>query len=1092
MRVYYLFLLSIFVFVSNCNKKGKEERENIEAKPSHLFEKLDSNVTNVSFENNFNETLYFNFINYSYIYNGGGVAVGDINNDGLEDIYFSSNEGANKLYVNKGNFNFEDITVSAGVIDNEGWSTGVSMIDINNDGWLDIYVCKSGVPLNNELRRNKLFINKRNGSFVEMSKEFGLDSPAFSTQAYYFDFDKDGDLDVYLVNHRADFQNNVYIDERIKRQIDPLMSDQLFENVGMKFIDISKKANISNKAWGLSASIGDFNEDGWEDIYVANDFLDADFLYINNGDGTFKNEVNSVFEHITTNSMGSDFADVNNDDRLDLVVVDMVSSDHKRSKENMATMSTANFLKMVDNGYHYQYMSNMLQINQGKGVYSEIGQLSGIAKTDWSWAPLLADFDNDGLKDLIVTNGIYHDLSNQDFRNRMKQNIMNRKKVTLEEAIAMMPSSKIPNQVFRNTDGYTFNQVNELWGITENVNSNGIAYADFDNDGDLDLVINNQKEIASIYKNNQKNNFVGLTLKGNKNNKNAIGAKVKLFSKDQSQVQYVYPCRGFQSSVTNRVYFGLGKENLIDSLVVTWSSGKSAVIKDVKINEFLLVDENKDARSLEKQINSEFNLKLMESSEFGIDFIQQEVKFNDYKRQLLLPQKQSEKGRALCVGDVNNDKRDDFFVGNGKGKSGKLYLQLESGKFIESSSAEFLKDALYEDASATFIDIDLDGDLDLYVGSGSYEDDLESDYLKDRVYINNGLGKFLKSEKYSSDLKMVSSVVKVCDYDKDGDSDLFVGGGVIPGQYPSAYPSKLFKNDNGLLVDQTEEVLKDFKELKMVNDAVFSDIDGDGDDDLLIVGEWMPICIFKNTEDGFEKIENPELENTDGWYFSIYATDIDSNGTTDYLIGNLGMNNKYHPSSARPLHVYAKDFDQNNNVDVVLSKESKEGVLLPVRGKECSSEQLPVLNSKFKTYKQFANADLSDIYGDLGLDKSIHFKVHNFGSLLLKNNGSLNFTLKQLPIQAQFGPTNAFITIDDNKLEKQILGAGSLYEAEVETVRYDSNKGYVLNYLNNGLNAKSLNIFDELEVKSMSPIIIGDKKYTIVLCKDSKLKFLKS
>ncbi|MDY8135143.1 VCBS repeat-containing protein [Aquimarina sp. 2201CG5-10] len=1089
-KLYVILLILVF---SNCSKQQtKENLEISKNEPLTLFEIIPQSHSNISFKNEVKETLYFNFLNYSYIYNGGGVAVGDINNDGLEDLYFSANQGKNKLYLNKGDFIFEDITQKAGVFDEEGWSTGVSMIDINADGWIDIYVCKSGSLRNNEARKNKLYINQKNGTFVESASQYGVASSAFSTQAYYLDFDKDGDLDIYLVNHRPDFNNNVTIDPRIQSDIREESTDQLFENIEGKFKDITQKSGISNKAWGLSASIGDFNEDGWPDVYVANDFLESDFLYINNQDGTFSNTILDTFDHIAANSMGSDYADINNDLKPDLVVLDMLSEDHQRSKENMATMSTENFNLLVNAGYHHQYMSNMLQLNLGKGVYSEVGQLAGIAKTDWSWAPLLADFDNDGFNDLFVTNGILHDLSNQDFRNKMKANIMNRKKVTLDEAIAMMPSTQLSNKIFQNNGDVTFSPVTKEWGLEQKMNSNGVAYADLDNDGDQDLILNNQMETASIYKNNQNKNFITFSVTGAKNNPNSIGTKVSIYTKEGQQSKQLYPVRGFQSSVSHRLHFGIGDINVIDSVLIDWSEGKHTRLKSIKGNQIykLAYNDSDYIESITKRTNDQ--LKIIDAERFGITYRNVEKEFDDYKLQLLLPQKQSEKGKALAVADINNDGRDDFFVGNAKGAAAEVYVQKNDGTFTLTNQTVFSDDKNYEDNDAIFFDMDNDGDQDLYVASGSYEEQEDSTWLKDRIYENDGKGNFTKKNILPEIISVTTAVVAE-DYDKDGDLDLFIGGNVISGKYPQSYPSYLLKNEKGKFINATNEDSEGFDNLHMVNDAIFSDYDQDGDKDLVVVGEWMPIQIFNNDNGTFTKSKNDLLDTYSGWYFTIEEVDFDKDGDMDYVVGNLGKNNKFNPKKDKPFHIYAKDFDSNGSLDIVLSKESKEGILLPVRGKECSSEQIPGLNQKFKTYKEFASASLLDIYGKQDLNDATHYTASNFESIILINKGNGDFDVKKLPILSQYGPTTDIVISDfDKDGNKDIFGLGSIYEAEVETVRYDANKGYFLFGKNRGYeNTKNISAaLPNLQTKTAELISIDAQTYLMIASKNNGLKFV--
>lgn len=1083
-----LFIL-VFILIA-CIKQKKEIKP---SNKSTLFTLLKNTQTNIHFSNKVKENLYFNFLNYPYIYNGGGVAVSDINNDGLPDLYFTSNQGSNKLYLNKGNFQFEDITTKANVSDSKGWSTGVTMVDINNDGWVDIYVCKSGSLKNDELRKNKLFINQKNNTFIESAKAYGLDDPGFSTQAYFFDFDKDNDLDMYLVNHRKDFQNNAIINPFIQQNKEPYNSSQLFRNDGNHFSNITKEAEIANKAWGLSAAIGDFNNDNYPDIYVTNDFLEPDFLYINQKDGTFKNEILTRFNHISFNSMGSDFADINNDLKPDLIVLDMMAEDHIRGKENMASMSTENFNALVKSGYHHQYMSNMLQLNNGDGNFNEIGQLARIAKTDWSWAPLIADFDNDGYNDLFVTNGIQNDLSNQDFRNQIRKNIRNHKKVTLKEAINMMPSSKLSNYIFKNNRNLTFTNETKNWGLTLKVNSNGAIYADLDNDGDLDIVTNNQADEAHIYKNNATNNFISFSLKGPKNNRNGIGSVVKVYSDSIQQSKELYVSRGFQSSVTNKLYFGLNKNNTVDSVEITWSNGLKQLLTNCKINSLNLLNYKNAKNRILKAKHKPPLFEEINPEKIGINYQQKENKFNDFSLQLLLPQKQSEKSTPLAVADVNNDGLDDFFVGNSLGNIAALYIQKKNGTFINSNQNLFNKDKIYEDTDCKFIDVDSDKDLDLIITSGGYEIKENSPLLENRLYLNDGKGNFYKSNNLP---KSTTNSKGICaaDFDNDGDIDLFIGGNVLHGKYPLSAKPSLLENRNGKFIDVTLEKIADLSEIKIVNDAIFSDYDNDGDPDLFIVGEWMPILLFENIHGKFIKKEIPVLKNSNGWYQSITETDLDNDGYKDYIIGNWGLNNKFHPTKNKPLHIYAGYLDASSTFDVVLSKVSKTGKLLPVRGKECSSQQVPNLNKKITSFKKFAWLTLPEIYGENQLKKATHFKVTKLNSFILKSDKNHNFTIQKLPIEAQFSPTLSTEVFDiNNDGYLDIFGVGNIYDAEVETIRYDASKGYILlGNKNEGFNfLNDSSYFNYNESKAIKRIKINNKVCFIILNKNNKLKILK-
>ena len=1081
-----IVLVFILILCIQCATKEEE-------KSTTLFNLVDAKKTNIHFKNTVKENLYFNFLNYAYIYNGGGVAVGDINNDGLEDVYFTSNQESNKLYLNQGDLEFKDITVKAKVTDEIGWTTGVTMIDINNDGWLDIYVCKSGSLKSHQNRKNKLFINQKNNTFKESAAKYGIDHFGFSTQAYFFDFDNDEDLDMYLVNHRQDFRNNVSLDKRIQETKEDYNSDQLFRNDGTSFTNITKEAGILNKAWGLSASIGDFNNDNLPDVFVANDFLEPDFLYINQGNGTFKDEALKHFNHISSNSMGSDFADINNDLKPDLIVLDMMAEDHIRGKENMATMSISNFHQMVNMGYHHQYMSNMLQLNNGNGTFSEIGQLAGIAKTDWSWAPLIADFDNDGFNDVFVTNGIEHDLSNQDFRNQMRDNIRNRKKVSLEQAINMMPSHKLSNYIFKNKQDLTFENTSKKWGLDAKINSNGAVYADLDNDGDLDLIVNNQAEEASIYQNNSDKNFIDFTLKGSSKNTSGIGAVITVFSDKLKQSKQHFTSRGFQSSVSNKLHFGVGDNLKIDSVLVDWKNGKSQKITNLNINSSIEIDYKKASKDGLISYSKTNLFTSINPSEIGINYQQKENVFDDFKVQLLLPQKQSEMSSPLAIGDINSDGLDDFFVGNSKGEKATLYIQNKDGEFTETDQKLWNLEKEFEDTDAKFIDIDNDNDLDLYVTSGGYEVEQNSKFLQDRLYINDGKGSFKKSFLRSPLTN--SKGISFSDFDKDGDQDIFIGSRVKYGQYPLSNKPYFLENRNGKYTNVIDKKLDKTSNLKMINDAIFSDFDNDGDEDLIVVGEWMPITFYENKDSKFYLTEINRVSNINGWYQTITAADLDKDGNVDYIIGNWGNNNKFRPSTEKPLHVYADYFDDNTSFDIALSKVSKTGDLLPVRGKECSTQQTPFLGKKVKTFKEFAVSTMPEIYGSDKLEKATHLRVHSFTSIILRNKGKGQFEIQELPNEAQFSPTLSIEVADlNNDGFLDIFGVGNVYDSEVETIRYDASKGYVLLGNKEGkFNIKKdYSYYSNKEAKAIKKIVINGELHFIILNKNNKLTVLKA
>lgn len=1044
MKNYAIFSFCSILLAACSNSESTKKNLNRHAEnPKQLFSKVSPQQSGLHFHNVIREDMTYNFLNFPYLYAGAGVAVGDLDNDGLDDVFITSNFGSNKLYKNKGNLTFEDVTIASKTGDANGFTTGATLLDINNDGWLDIYVSKSGVLEDELTRRNKLFVNQKDGSFTEEGRQWGIDDPGYTTQAYQLDYDKDGDLDLYVVNYRTDFKNNTKISSTIQSDISEFTSDQLYRNDGTTFTKVTGEAGMYNKAWGLAGTVGDFNNDTWPDIYISNDFLEPDVMYINQKDGTFKNEINSRISHISFNSMGADFADLNNDLYSDLITVDMLAENYARSKENMASMSTENFMNMVKVGYHHAYMANMLHMNTGKGNFQETAQLSGVVKTDWSWSPLIADFDNDGLKDLFISNGVLKDYTNQDFRALLKEKNSKGEAMTLEAVLALMPAEKLDNYMYKNNGDLTFTKNTTEWGLSDPSFSNGAAYADLDNDGDLDLIVNNVNDPISLYENHAANNFLQIQLEGPTANAVGLGAEVYVISKDKQQYQQLYLARGFQSSVTNVLHFGLGDEDSVEQLAVQWPDGKVSRIQQPKINKKLVVSYT-SATNAPLSFRQEKNkAQLKDASQLGLSYRHQENEFNDYALQLLIPQKQSSKGTKMAVADVNGDGLEDFYVGNAAGSAAQLNIQTANGTFTTSNNALWNKDAAYEDAGAIFFDADGDGDQDLYVVSAGYELNETSNLLQDRLYLNDGNGNFSRKMNALPTMLTSGKSVTAGDYDKDGDLDLFVGGNVVPGKYPLAPRSFLLNNNKGTFTDVTpqNDILS---QPGMISDAVFTDYDLDNDLDLLVVGEWMNPTFFTNNNGSFERLEIPSLENNEGWWYSVTAADFDKDGDPDYVLGNIGMNNKFQPKKDKPIYIYSKDFDNNGTYDVALSKMNN-GKMVPVRGKECSSEQNPFLLDKIGTYKEFASMEFKDIYGEDKLKDAHQLIAHNFASIYLENNGDGSFTVKKLSNQAQLGPTLASIAKDvngDGHLD--IIGIGAIYDAEVETIRYDANQGYVL------------------------------------------------
>lgn len=1078
-------------------KKEKTEAE-VLTPVEPTFKQVSFTLSGINFINTIREDETHNFFNYNYIYNGSGLAIGDFNNDDLQDVYFVSNQFGARLFMNQGKLKFKNMTDSAKVGALEGWKNGVTIVDINDDGFDDIYVSRSGRYEKESERANLLYVNNGDLTFTDRAAAYGLADAGYGVQAYFFDFDRDGDLDMYQVNHRLDFKNKntINLSGIANAKIDPFASDRLYENSNGKYRDISTKAGIVNNAWGLSAVMGDFNEDGWDDIYVANDYLLPDYLYINNQDGTFSESIGDHFKHISFYSMGSDWADIDNTGHLDLFTLDMAPEDHVRSKRLMAAMSNDVFRTMVDQGYQHQYMINTLQYNHGKGNFSEVSQVSGIDKTDWSWTALFGDYDADGLKDLYVTNGIRKDITDNDAMTATDR-LASEGNLKLGQVLDLLPSEKLQNPIFKNKGGLKFERSNDNWGMKRAFNSNGAVYADLDNDGDLEIITNNMDLNSTFYKNltveNTSRKLLKLNVVGPKGNRNALGTALKLITEDgQETLEKIRGSRGYLSNSDPSVF--VSADAKLKEIQVTWPTGEKSVIKNPQALDQLVIDYNKISFTEIPESNTK---SYFTSTDPMISFTHEENSFDDFIAEILLPHRQSEHGPFISKADVNADGLDDVFVGGAKGQSATLFLQQASGKFTPSSANTFSKDNQHEDMNSTFFDADGDSDLDLYVVSGSgevYKD--QSNLLRDRLYLNDGAGNFSKAPSNSlpNDLTAGSKALS-SDLDGDGDMDLVVMNRNVPGEYPKGPKSFIYINEGGRFINATKNMSSDFfDQSQMLLDGALTDLDGNGYDDLIVVGEWTTPQIFMNDGDGLEKADI-NFDNLKGWWNRVVPTDIDNDGDMDFVLGNIGLNNKYHPTAESPLFLFYNDFDENGIGDIVLSK-SNGGELLPVRGRECSSQQMPFILQKFDNYEKFANASLTAIYTEERLNESLKLEVNNFASGVLINNGNLDFDFKPLPSLSQFGAVKDIILRDVNGdgLD-DLITAGNFYGSEVETVRYDANMGSIAINLGDGnfkvLSQEETGLYLKSDVRDLETITIQKEEYLIVASNNDELKTYK-
>tara|TARA_R110002049_G_scaffold212459_1_gene383570 strand:- start:107968 stop:111231 length:3264 start_codon:yes stop_codon:yes gene_type:complete len=1084
------------MLLSNCSPKKVQQKED-----TKIFSALSSSETGIDFANNLIENDSLNYFTYSYLYMGGGVATGDINNDGLLDIYFTGNQVPNKLYLNKGSLQFEDITQSAGVAGDNRWYTGVTMADINGDGFLDIYCSVGGkfAPKNNEL-----YLNNGDGTFSEKAALYGIDDIGNSVQATFFDYDKDGDLDLFVANYPpTKFDSPTFVYAYKMKNVKNDETGHLYENDGDHFIDVTNTSGLRAFGLSLSATVGDLNNDSWPDLYVSNDFNSPDFMYLNNQDGTFSEVIKEATSHTAFYGMGTDISDFNDDGNLDIFQVDMSAQNNRRQKANMASMNIDLFWDVVDAGFGYQYMHNCMQLNSGVFEndiphFSNVSRITGTSSTDWSWGPLFADFDNDGLKDLFVSNGTRREINNNDYFNKLKN--LKLSADTLLQLSLKIPSEKIDNFIFKNKGNLEFEQANKTWGIEFKGFSNGVVYADLDNDGDLEIITSNIDDPASVFENKSSENNRYLTIKfeGESMNKFGLGNRVYVSANGHSQMQELTLTRGFQSSVAPELHFGLAKLEKIDSLKVVWTDGKVQKLKNIEANQTLVL---KHSEAVGSEIRTSHKSKSFALDATGIfpEHQHQENNYNDFEKQVLLPHKMSAFGPALAIGDMNNDGLDDYFIGGSANFSGSIFFQFSNG--FEKQITPFLEgDKLSEDTGALLFDADGDGDNDLYVVSGGYEFKPDSKTLQDRLYLNDGNGNFTKADSTSlPEMKTSGSKVYHADFDQNGKEDLLVLGRQVPGNYPSPASSYILKNDsraNEVRFDFSAEMQPpEFENLGMATDAVITDFNNDGRLDIIVVGEWMPIRIFKNTNRGFVEVSEAMglTKDTTGWWWSIEQGDFDQDGDMDYVVGNNGLNYKYKANENETFDIFANDFDNDSNEDIVLSYYN-EGKQYPVRGRSCSSQQIPSIKQKFEDYESFADATLIEVYSEKSLKSALHYQVKSFASVYLENKNG-RFIVHELPIEAQTSSINGILADDyDKDGLLDLLIAGNLYASEVETPRNDASYGLFLKGNGKGsfkaVPASESGFLVPGDVKDLATIDYNNKTYVVAAKNNDAMQFV--
>ncbi|WP_158856125.1 VCBS repeat-containing protein [Lunatibacter salilacus] len=1095
---YTMRLLFLFLILTSLTACQKED-------PNALFTEMSSKRTGVNFRNLVRESEEFNVLTYGYFYQGGGVAVGDINNDGLPDLYFTGNMMASKLYLNKGNLEFEDITESAGAAAAGLWNTGVTMADVNGDGLLDIYICRSAAN-DPERRRNVLLINNGDLTFTDKAKEFGLDDPGYSTQATFFDYDRDGDLDMFLLNHSTqEYAGFSRIDGNFKQRKGEFLGDKLYRNDNGKFVDVSDESGIIGNVlgFGLAVTVTDVNQDGWPDIYVSNDYNEEDYLYINQQDGTFQESVKQYMGHVSLFSMGADAADLNNDGLPDIITMDMMPEYTFNQKAILGPENYDKYRELLAKGFYPQTMRNMLHLNQGNGYFSEIGQYAGISQTDWSWSVLAADFDNDGWKDLFVANGYARNYLDMDFLNYMVSERIRStpgsagKEDALIELIEKMPPIYVENYLYHNNGDLTFtNRANE-WGIKGMTVSNAAAYADLDGDGDLDLIVCHTNDPVSIYRNNSERlfdrHFLKVKFKGEGMNTSGIGARVQLYAGDRIFHQELMPVRGYQSAVDHELVFGLGDHFKLDSLEVWWPDGRFQQLSNPVVDTLLVLDQRESVIYDQHPIAQSNRFNPVPDA-LGIDFMHQESTFLDFIQDRLMPNTMSALGPKITLGDINGDGLEDIYIGGGKDQPGHLYQQLSNGTFQLMSQPAFEADKSQVDTDAAFVDVSGNGFLDLYVVSGGSDFPAGDEGYQDRLYMNDGKGNFTKNETALPEMRVSGSVVQVADLDNDGFPDLFVGGRYIPGSFPNAARSYLLMNlGDATFADITENFCPTLLNPGLLSDAKLVHLNGDDWVDLVITGEWMAPQVYLNQEGkSLELKANAFPQGSSGWWKHITVADLDGDNNLDLVMGNQGENNTFRARPDQPMRLISKDFDGNGSIDPIFTHYMADTNAFAYSRDELVG-QLPTFRGKFSDYRTFAKTPVDQFFTPEQIGGADTLTTKTLKSGYFKNDGNANFSFNPFPQEAQYSPLYATAVYDVNgDGHPDLLTGGNLTKARVSSGQQDANYGFV--FLGDGKGnfavkpSLSSGIKIRGDVRDIHPLTVGGKTYVIYSLNNDRLQ----